>query len=184
MQTHTPHPKLKPYLRFYPLFKKAYDLALYAHRDQKRKTGAHYMTHIDAVILGTVRILDTANISEERFFLTCLCVAALHDVVEDNPETNEEYVLAALWEGLEVTQANSDIIAQIMAGLYCITKLSTDASYVTYILRVLRERSSVVVKLADLTHNLSDQTNKDKKDKYQLAHYVLSQINLETGSPK
>ncbi|MEO6347393.1 MAG: HD domain-containing protein, partial [Aquaticitalea sp.] len=59
------------------LIRSAFDVAVDAHKDQRRKSGEAYILHPIAVA--------TIVASEIGLDATCIAAALLHDVVEDNP---------------------------------------------------------------------------------------------------
>src|SRR5262249_57641320 len=60
---------------------RAYDIAAYWHRDQKRKSGDPYITHP----LAVATILAELGMNTET-----ICAALLHDTVEDTPYTLDQ----------------------------------------------------------------------------------------------
>ncbi len=62
----------------------------------------------------------------------------------------------------------------ILNGIKGVTRLPHE-KYVHFILRAKKNALSRYVKAADLTHNLSDLKPGARKDKYQLAEYILLQ---------
>jgi (p)ppGpp synthase/HD superfamily hydrolase len=81
------------------LIRRAYDVAAYWHRSQTRRSGAPYITHP----LAVATILAGLGADDDT-----LCVAMLHDTIEDTPYTlaalNREFgtEIAAMVQGLTV----------------------------------------------------------------------------------
>ena len=154
-------------------FGKAYEIACTAHSKQVRKDGKPYITHVNAVIVNTYIFLkDNLDITDELMDIY-LSVAALHDVVEDHQDTwplsrvrKELAALALSVLALEHIVWNVNIISKFPKG--------TEA-YHLYVIRVANNIIALVVKLADLKHNMSDLTPGNMLDKYQLTNYVLEQ---------
>ncbi len=70
----------------------AYVLTQKAHKKDKRKDGTPYMNHIDGVIRKYLEITKKDSISPAD-----LCIAILHDAIEDHPEFSEQ-VFETFWE--------------------------------------------------------------------------------------
>ena len=89
------------------LIRKAFDVAVDAHKEQRRKSGEPYIFHPIAVakIVAYDIGLDAVSIA----------AALLHDVVEDTPITIEE-----------IARDFGDVIAKIVKGLTKISSLSRD----------------------------------------------------------
>jgi guanosine-3',5'-bis(diphosphate) 3'-pyrophosphohydrolase len=118
---------------------RAYDVAAYWHRDQKRKSGDPYITHP----LAVTTILAELGMNHET-----LCAALLHDTVEDTP-----YTLA---------QLRSEFGEDIAALVDGVTKLdrvkygeAAEAETVRkMVVAMSRDIRVLVIKLADRLHNM------------------------------
>jgi len=148
-------------------FPRAYEIACEAHKDDKRWNGDPYMTHVDAVIEGVYvhpyHILST-------FVKDGLqTIAALHDVVEDHGDI---WPLSRIEEELELVGVCGSQLNNIISGIDAITK-RVGESYTDFIIRVSLHEWAKIVKRADLTHNLSDLKKGSRRDKYELALYIL-----------
>lgn len=124
------------------LIRQAFDLAIEAHKDQRRKSGEAYVFHPIAV----------AKIVADEMGLDAVSIAAglLHDVVEDT-----EYTLDYIEEHF------GEVVATIIDGLTKISKidmehsLSIQAENFRKMLLTLNEDVRVIlVKLADRLHNM------------------------------
>ncbi|MEI6865720.1 RelA/SpoT family protein [Flavicella sp.] len=124
------------------LIRKAFDLALEAHSDQRRKTGEPYIFHPIAV----------AKIVAYEIGLGAESIAAalLHDVVEDTP-----YTVNDMERLFGVT------IAKIVSGLTKISKLNKeqDASiqaenFRKMLLTLHDDVRVILIKIADRLHNM------------------------------
>jgi guanosine-3',5'-bis(diphosphate) 3'-pyrophosphohydrolase len=133
----TTFPELEPLLRtlrkYHPkadtrLVERAYEMAAYLHRDQKRRSGEAYITHPLAVATILAELGMTAP---------TLAAALLHDTVEDSG-----YALDALREDF------GDEIAHLVDG---VTKLDRVRKMVVAMARDIRV---LVIKLADRLHNM------------------------------
>lgn len=174
-----------------PVFNDAYAIASEAHKDQKRKDGKPYMTHIDAVIEGTYKLLyekyipkyldsdiekPTLDHASHATVSSYLIVAALHDVFEDRPSYNIDAVVdgfAGAWP-----ERYEYMVPEIRDALHRISKkefgIATYEKYSEYVERVKRNKLSRRAKRADLIHNMSDLNPGNMYDKYELTLAVLT----------
>lgn len=136
------------------LIRKAFDIALDAHKDQRRKTGEPYIYHPIAV----------AKIVAEEIGLgaTSIACALLHDVIEDSEYTYED--LAKIF---------GEKIASIVNGL---TKISVmnhqnisiqSENYRKLLLTLSEDFRVILIKIADRLHNMRtlDSMAPDKQKK-------------------
>ena len=117
-----------------PLTKKAMKIAFEAHKNQSDKNGIPYIYH-------------PVHLAEQMDCEDSICVALLHDVVEDTSMTFEE---------LQAEGFSKEIIEAL--------KLLThdDAvPYLEYVKKIKKNPIATKVKLADLRHN-SDLTRLDE----------------------
>ena len=117
-----------------PLTQKAMKIAFEAHKNQTDKNGIPYIYH-------------PVHLAEQMDSETTICVALLHDVVEDTSMT---------FEDLQAEGFSPEIIDAL--------KLLThdDAvPYMEYVKEIKKNPIATKVKLADLRHN-SDLTRLDK----------------------
>lgn len=172
----------------------AREFAKRAHKGQYRKDGKDYISHPLAVadILIEENLYGASSLLEfyskeakghhhRRFVRDAVIVAYLHDTIEDTAvteaalETEFDSVIASAVSILSRKQDQSyfdfissmvywdggtffDVVRQQPIILYCITL-------------------AIVVKLADLEHNMSDLQPGSMKDKYMFAkHYLLSEL--------
>ncbi|WP_152287225.1 RelA/SpoT family protein [Flavicella marina] len=124
------------------LIRKAFDLALEAHSDQRRKSGEPYIYHPIAV----------AKIVAYEIGLNAESIAAalLHDVVEDTPYTVND-----------MEQLFGETIAKIVSGLTKISRLNKeqDASiqaenFRKMLLTLHDDVRVILIKIADRLHNM------------------------------
>lgn len=128
------------------LYKKCLKIAQDAHKNQTRKDGKPYITHPMAV---------AENFEDEEM----KCIGILHDSIEDSNLT----VLDLIRKGVPAKIANVvDILSR-----------RKNEPYLEYIDRVSIDRSAILIKLADLEHNLSDLKPGNMRDKYEMAMYIL-----------
>lgn len=110
------------------LLSKAINIAMQAHAVQVDKAGMPYIGHV-------MRVMQAGKTIDEKI------VGVLHDVVEDTTWTFD----ALLAEGFPV---------HIVDALRCVTKLSDDEPYESFINRVKTNPLAVAVKITDLTDNM------------------------------
>ena len=138
------------------LTKKAMKISFKAHKNQTDKNGMPYIFH-------------PIHLAEQMTDEKTICVALLHDVVEDTDITFEE---------LEHEGFSEDIIDAL--------KLMThddSVPYMDYVKEIKTNRIATTVKIADLKHN-SDLTRLDYVDekamkrveKYKKAIDILTEI--------
>lgn len=144
----TSFPELEPLLRtlrkYHPkadtkVVERAYEMAAYLHRDQKRRSGEPYITHPLAVATILADLGMTAP---------TLAAALLHDTVEDSG-----YALDALREDF------GDEIAQLVDGVTKLDKVrygDTSAAETVrkMVIAMARDIRVLVIKLADRLHNM------------------------------
>lgn len=137
------------------LLNKAIVIATNAHAHQKDKSGAPYILHP----LAVMQILDTKD--EEL-----MCIAILHDVIEDTDATYAQLIEAGLTD-------------RIIEGVRALTK-QLGQSYEEYKAAVFANKDAMLVKMADLTHNtdirrLKGVTQKDidRMARYHAFYYEL-----------
>lgn len=115
------------------LTKKALRICFNAHKDQVDKTGLPYVFH-------PFHLAEKMNSEEE------VCVALLHDVVEDTDITFEDLI-------------NEGFNENIIDALKLLTHYD-DTPYMEYVKKIKENPLAKKVKLADLRHN-SDLTRLD-----------------------
>ena len=107
---------------------RAIEIATQAHEGQVDKAGNAYIGH-------PLRVMAMGKTEQEKI------AGVLHDIVEDTPWTFE--MLEA--EGFD---------PEIIAALKCVTKISENEDYDSFIERVKKNPLAVAVKINDLTDNM------------------------------
>jgi GTP pyrophosphokinase len=141
---------------------KALDFATKAHKGQKRKDGKDYITHPIAVAEIAEEIAYENNISEMIYMDDLYVMAILHDVVEDTDITIGE-----------ISETFGEYIA---SGVQKLTR--TGGNYFDFIMSLGDQDDPlpIIVKIADLEHNMSDLNEGSMKDKYRFAHHYLTEL--------
>jgi GTP diphosphokinase / guanosine-3',5'-bis(diphosphate) 3'-diphosphatase len=121
------------------MVERAYEVAAYWHRDQKRKSGDPYITHP----LAVATILAELGMNTDT-----ICAALLHDTVEDTP-----YTL------VELRGEFGEDIAALVDGVTKLDKVkygdSAEAETVRkMVVAMSRDIRVLVIKLADRLHNM------------------------------
>lgn len=124
------------------LIRKAFDVAVDAHKDQRRKSGEAYIFHPIAV----AKIVA----SEIGLGATAIAAALLHDVVEDTPITVED-----------IERLFNPKVAQLVEGLTKISMVQKDLNasmqaenFRKMILTLNDDVRVILIKLADRLHNM------------------------------
>lgn len=124
------------------LIRKAFDVAVDAHKDQRRKSGEAYIFHPIAV----AKIVA----SEIGLGATSIASALLHDVVEDTDITVED-----------IEKIFNPKIAQIVEGLTKIAQVKTDQeismqaeNFRKMLLTLNDDVRVILIKIADRLHNM------------------------------
>lgn len=136
------------------LIRKAFDVALDAHKQQRRKSGEPYIYHPIAV----------AKIVAEEIGLDTIAIACalLHDVVEDSDYTYED-----------IDRIFGKKIADIVQGLTKISGITNQAvsvqseNYKKLLLTLSEDFRVILIKIADRLHNMRtlESMNPEKQKK-------------------
>lgn len=142
------------------LIRKAFDVAVDAHKDQRRKSGEAYIFHPIAV----AKIVA----SEIGLGATSIASALLHDVVEDTDVTVED-----------IERMFNPKIAQIVEGLTKIAQVKTDQeismqaeNFRKMLLTLNDDVRVILIKIADRLHNMQTMES--------MADYKQAKIASET----
>lgn len=138
------------------LIRHTFEVALDAHKDQRRKSGEAYIFHPIAVakIIAYEIGLDATSIA----------AALLHDVVEDNPN----YTIA------DIERLFGETVARIVDGLTKISSLKKDLdvslqaeNFRKMLLTLNDDVRVIIIKIADRLHNMQtmDAMRNDKQVK-------------------
>ncbi len=143
------------------LIRKAFDVAMDAHKEQRRKSGEAYFFHPIAV----AKIVA----SEIGLGATAIAAALLHDVVEDTPITVED-----------IERIFNPKVAQLVEGLTKISKVqkemnvSMQAENFRKMLLTLNDDVRVIlIKIADRLHNMQTLDNMEDFKQVKIASETL-----------
>ena len=143
------------------LIRKAFDVAVDAHKDQRRKSGEAYIFHPIAV----AKIVA----SEIGLGATSIAAALLHDVVEDTPITVEDIErlfnpkVAQMVEGLtKISLVQKDLNASIQAE-----------NFRKMILTLNDDVRVILIKLADRLHNMQTMGSMREDKQTKIASETL-----------
>ena len=137
------------------MIRKAFEIGLDAHKDQRRKSGEAYIFHP----LAVAQIVA----SEIGLDATSIAAALLHDVVEDT-----HYTLA------DLEQLFGETVARIVDGLTKISNLKKDRdvslqaeNFRKMLLTINDDPRVIIIKIADRLHNMQtmDAMRPDKQRK-------------------
>jgi GTP diphosphokinase / guanosine-3',5'-bis(diphosphate) 3'-diphosphatase len=138
------------------LIRHAFEVAVDAHKDQRRKSGEAYIFHPIAV----ARIVA----QEIGMDATSIAAALLHDVVEDNPDYTID----------DIEQLFGETVARIVDGLTKISSLKKDMdvslqaeNFRKMLLTLNEDVRVIIIKIADRLHNMQtmDSMRADKQVK-------------------
>ena len=138
------------------LIRSAFDVAVDAHKEQRRKSGEAYVFHPIAV----------AKIVAQEIGMdaTSIAAALLHDVVEDNPNYTID----------DIQQLFGETVARIVDGLTKISSLKKDMdvsmqaeNFRKMLLTLHDDVRVIIIKIADRLHNMltMDSMRPDKQVK-------------------
>ena len=136
----------------------AYRIAQEAHKHQRDKAGADYISHPMTV---------ASNVGDD---VSAIIIALLHDVIEDHPD---KYNLNILKHEVHLSVCEVEALRLLTHD--------KRVTYFDYIAKIKPNELAKTVKLADLAHNsdrsrLEDTTPKDEKrlKKYEEAIAILN----------
>jgi len=143
------------------LIRSAFDIAVDAHKDQRRKSGEAYIFHPVSVakIVAAEIGLDATSIA----------AALLHDVVEDT-----HYTLA------DIEQMCGETVARIVDGLTKISNMSADKdvsmqaeNFRKMLLTLNEDVRVIIIKIADRLHNMQTMDSMPPHKQVKIASETL-----------
>ena len=144
------------------LIRSAFEIALDAHKDQRRKSGEAYIFHPLAV----------AKIVAQEIGLdaTSIAAALLHDVVEDNPDYTID----------DIQQMFGEAVAKIVDGLTKISSLKKDMNvsmqaenFRKMLLTLHDDVRVIIIKIADRLHNMQTMESMRPDKQVKIASETL-----------
>jgi GTP pyrophosphokinase len=143
------------------LIRSAFDVAVDAHKEQRRKSGEAYIFHP----LAVAKIVA----SEIGLDATSIAAALLHDVVEDT-----EYTLA------DIEQLFGETVARIVDGLTKISKVPFDKdvsmqaeNFRKMLLTLNEDIRVIIIKIADRLHNMQTMDSMPEHKQVKIASETL-----------
>jgi guanosine-3',5'-bis(diphosphate) 3'-pyrophosphohydrolase len=143
------------------LIRKAFDVSVEAHKEQRRKSGEAYIFHPIAV----AKIVA----SEIGLGATSIAAALLHDVVEDTPTTVQD-----------IERLFNPKVAQIVEGLTKISLVQKDLNaslqaenFRKMILTLNDDVRVILIKLADRLHNMQTMESMQEDKQTKIASETL-----------
>jgi len=143
------------------LIRKAFDVAVDAHKDQRRKSGEAYIFHP----IGVAKIVA----SEIGLGPTSIAAALLHDVVEDTPITIED-----------IEKQFNPKIAQLVEGLTKISQVKKDMNismqaenFRKMLLTLNDDVRVILIKIADRLHNMQTMDSMPDYKQVKIASETL-----------
>ncbi|UCE68152.1 MAG: bifunctional (p)ppGpp synthetase/guanosine-3',5'-bis(diphosphate) 3'-pyrophosphohydrolase [Flavobacteriaceae bacterium] len=143
------------------LIRQAFDVAVDAHKEQRRKSGEAYIFHPIAV----AKIVA----SEIGLDATSIAAALLHDVVEDTPYTLDD-----------IERMFGETIARIVDGLTKIANLKQDMNisqqaenFRKMLLTLHDDVRVIIIKIADRYHNLLTMDSMAEHKQVKIASETL-----------
>lgn len=143
------------------LIRKAFDVAVDAHKEQRRKSGEAYIFHPIAV----AKIVA----SEIGLGATSIAAALLHDVVEDTPITVKD-----------IERLFNPKVAQLVEGLTKISMVQKDMNasmqaenFRKMILTLNDDVRVILIKIADRLHNMQTMESMEDHKQVKIASETL-----------
>ena len=144
------------------LIRHAFEVAVDAHKDQRRKSSEAYIFHPIAV----------AKIVAQEIGLdaTSIAAALLHDVVEDNPN----------FTIIDIERLFGDTVARIVDGLTKISSLKKDMdvslqaeNFRKMLLTLNEDVRVIIIKIADRLHNMQTMNSMRSDKQVKIASETL-----------
>jgi GTP pyrophosphokinase len=143
------------------IIRKAFDVAVDAHKDQRRKSGEAYIFHP----IGVAKIVA----SQIGLGATSIAAALMHDVVEDTEITVED-----------IEKMFNPKIAQIVAGLTKISQVKKDMNismqaenFRKMLLTLNDDVRVILIKIADRLHNMQTMDSMPDYKQVKIASETL-----------
>ena len=131
--------------------------AQYAHRGQTRRSGEPYFSHPYEV----AELIKSYYPSNDIAFNAALLHDTIEDAIEIGNVADEEEMIALINDAIE----NPDLADSVVDVVLALTKTGK-MSYSSYLTSLYDFPNAMIVKLADMNHNLGDAPSERQKIKY------------------
>ena len=143
----------------------------YAHRGQKRRSGEPYFSHPAAV----AQIVSNYYPGNQVAYNAAILHDTFEDAIASGNVKDESELIAYIHDAIPEEPLSTKVIDVVLA----LTK-QTGEDYSSYIQKILNFPDALIVKLADMRHNLGDNPKESSKLKYS---NVLKNISDKFGGP-
>tara|TARA_Y100000593_G_scaffold92301_1_gene183451 strand:- start:310 stop:873 length:564 start_codon:yes stop_codon:yes gene_type:complete len=132
----------------------------YAHRGQTRRTGQPYFSHPENV----AKIVKKYYPANKVAWNSALLHDTFEDAIEQGNVVDEEELISFIHDAIEEEKLASRILEVVML----LTK-PKGANYTDYLLFLSKDPDALIVKLADMLDNSTDNPSPRQKTKYSTA---------------
>ncbi len=143
------------------MIQKAYEVALDAHKEQKRKSGMPYVLHPLSVAV---------TVAEMELDWHAICAALLHDVVEDTDYTTED-----------IREIFGNQVAELVDGVTKLDKIQYTSkeeremeNLRKMFLAMAKDIRVIIIKFADRLHNMTTLISMSEEKQREKARETLS----------
>ena len=135
--------------------------AQYAHLGQKRRgSGKPYVTHPENV----ANIIKKYYPGNSTIYFAALLHDSLEDAIDQGNVNDEEEMIALIYDSIEDEEMAEDVVSIVRS----LTKLP-GSKYSEYLLSISSDPEALIVKMADMLDNISDNPSRRQKEKYSNA---------------
>ena len=139
--------------------------AQYAHLGQKRRSsGKPYVTHPENV----ANIIKKYYPGNSTIYFAALLHDSLEDAIDQGNVNDEEEMIALIYDSIEDEAMAGDVVDIVMS----LTKLP-GSDYSEYLISLSSDPEALIVKMADMLDNISDNPSPRQIKKYSSAIKTL-----------
>tara|TARA_B100000029_G_C17447369_1_gene913733 strand:+ start:402 stop:974 length:573 start_codon:yes stop_codon:yes gene_type:complete len=139
--------------------------AQYAHLGQKRRSsGKPYVTHPENV----ANIIKKYYPGNSKIYFAALLHDSLEDAIDQGNVDDEEEMIALIYDSIEDEDMAGDVVDIVMS----LTKLP-GSDYSDYLISLSSDPEALIVKMADMLDNISDNPSPRQREKYSKAIKTL-----------